>query len=102
MKVEMLPSLVASIEHHHRLNVSLRIGLAIFGGYGLALLGASALATGMPFDFRPDAVSLAVMLAFLLYLVAVIWVFAAATLLRAALGLLIPAVIFGFWMYAGA
>ncbi|MDR1889010.1 MAG: hypothetical protein LBQ81_06490 [Zoogloeaceae bacterium] len=94
--------LAAAIEHSPRINAGLRIGLALFGSYGLALLAAAAFAAGLPFDFKPDAVSLAVMLAFLLHLVSVIWVFATATVLRAALGLAIPAAIFALWLYAVA
>ncbi|MDR0717808.1 MAG: iron transporter [Azoarcus sp.] len=82
----------------HRLNIGLRTGLAAFGGYGVALLGAAALAAGLPFEFRPDAVSLAIMLAFVLQLIAIIWVFAAATVARAVLGLAIPAALFGLWL----
>jgi hypothetical protein len=92
--------LLAALEHSPRVNAGLRVGLALFGGYALALLAAAALAAGLPFDDRPDAVSLAVMLAFLLHLGAAIWVFAAATLARAAQGLLIPAAIFALWLYA--
>jgi hypothetical protein len=84
----------------HWLNVGARAGLAIFGGYGLALLGAAALAAGLPFESRPDAVSLAIMLAFLLHLLAIVWVFATATVARAAVGLAIPAAFFGLWLLA--
>jgi hypothetical protein len=78
-------------------NIGLRVLLALAGGYGLALLAASALAAGLPFDNKPDAVSLAIMLAFLLHLGAILWVFACATLARAVLGLAIPAALFGLW-----
>ncbi|MDR0701683.1 MAG: iron transporter [Azoarcus sp.] len=90
--------LIASPSVRHRINVGVRTGLAAFGGYGLALLGAAAFAAGLPFDFRPDAVSLAIMLAFVLQLVAIIWVFAAATVTRAVLGLAVPAALFGLWL----
>jgi hypothetical protein len=83
----------------HRINVGLRTGLAAFGGYGLALLGAAVFATGLPFDFKPDAVSLAVMLGFVLHLLAILWAFAAATVTRAALGLAVPAALFGLWLF---
>jgi hypothetical protein len=89
-------------DHHPGVNVVLRILLAVFGSYGLTLLCAAALAVGVPFALKSDAVSFAVMLAFLVYLLAVIWVFAAATLLRAALGLLLPALIFGLWLFTAA
>lgn len=88
------------LDRRPALNVGVRVVMAVFGGYGLALLAAAALALGMPFSFRPDAVSLAEMLAFLLYLLAVIWSFAAASLLRVALGLLLPAGTFWLWLMA--
>ncbi|MDR2689256.1 MAG: hypothetical protein LBB76_05800 [Azoarcus sp.] len=81
-----------------RIDVGVRTVLAVLGGYGLALLGAAALAAGLPFDFRPDAVSLAIMLAFVLHLLAIIWVFATATVIRAVVGLAIPAAFFGLWL----
>ncbi|MDR1227811.1 MAG: hypothetical protein LBK55_02140 [Azoarcus sp.] len=90
--------LIATPSARHRVNVGLRAGLAAFGGYGLALLGAAAFAAGLPFDFRPDAVSLAIMIAFVLQLIAIIWAFAAATIARAVLGLAIPAALFGLWL----
>jgi hypothetical protein len=89
-------------DHHPGVNVVLRTLMAVFGGYGLTLLCGAALATGVPFALKSDAVSFAVMLSFLAYLLAVLWVFAAATLLRAALGLLLPALIFGLWLFVAA
>jgi len=91
---------MSAIDRRPALNAGLRVVMAVFGGYALALLGAAALATGTPFSFKPDAVSFAVMLAFIIQLLAVIWAFAAATLLRAALGLLLPALAFGLWLSA--
>jgi hypothetical protein len=96
MKIQGLH--ISSPSVRHRVNVGVRTGLAAFGGYGLALLGAAAFAAGLPFDFRPDAVSLAIMIAFLLQLVAILWVFAAASVVRAMLGLAIPAALFGLWL----
>ncbi|MDR3351652.1 MAG: hypothetical protein LBO00_01275 [Zoogloeaceae bacterium] len=84
-------------DRNPRINISLRVLMAIFGSYGLALLGAAALAAGT-LVAKPDAVNLAIMLSFLLYLLSVIWVFATATLLKAALGLLVPAAFFGLWL----
>jgi hypothetical protein len=40
----------------------------------------------------------AMMLSFLIYLLAAIWAFAAATLLRACAGLLLPAAVLGAWL----
>ncbi|MDR0440822.1 MAG: iron transporter [Candidatus Accumulibacter sp.] len=86
-------------DRHPGVNVVLRVLLAVFGSYGLTLLCAAALAAGAPFAAKSDAVSFAVMLSFLVYLLAVIWVFAAATLLRAVLGLALPALGFGLWLF---
>ncbi|MDR1463512.1 MAG: iron transporter [Azoarcus sp.] len=91
-----------SVDPYPGANVVLRVLMAVFGSYGLTLLAAAALAVGVPFAFKPDAVSFAVMLAFLIYLLSVLWVFAAATLLRAALGLVLPAAVFGLWLFAAA
>jgi hypothetical protein len=82
------------LDRHPRLNPGLRILMAVAGGYGTAWLGAAALAVSLPLP-RHDAVTLAVMLAFVLYLLFILWVFATATLLRAALGLIVPAALFG-------
>jgi hypothetical protein len=102
MHTRKMPQFIAVIEHSPRVNAGLRIALALFGGYGLALLAAAALAVGLPFDYKPDAITLAQMLAFLLHLVVAIWVFATATLLRAALGVAIPAAVFALWLYIAA
>jgi hypothetical protein len=97
MKTPALPH--PTLAARQRINIGLRIGLATIGAYGLALLGAAALAAGLPLESRSDAVSLAIMLAFLLQLIAILWVFAAATIKRAVLGLVIPAAIFALWLF---
>lgn len=90
---------VSFADHRPRLNTTLRSLLAIFGGYGLAALAAATFSLALPLS-RVDAVMAAVMLAFVVYLLAAIWVFAAATLARAFAGLLLPAVILGAWLGA--
>lgn len=80
------------------LNISLRTAFALFGGYGVALLAGAALAVGLPLSTRADAAALAVMLAFALHVLIIIWVFSAATLLRASLGLIVPGMLFGVWL----
>lgn len=67
-----------------------RIVAALFGGYGLAAL-ASVAALALPLD-RPQAVLTGMQASFLVYAVAVIWVFAARSAWRAWSGLLIVAV----------
>ncbi|MDR0441397.1 MAG: iron transporter [Candidatus Accumulibacter sp.] len=82
---------------HPWLNAGLRCLLAIFGGYGLAALASTALALALPLS-RMDAVMAATMLSFVIYLLAVIWTFAAATPWRAGAGLLFPAIALGAWL----
>lgn len=79
-----------------QLNTVIRTLLAIFGGYGLAALTAATFALALPLP-RVDAVMAAMMLAFVVYLLAVIWVFATSTLTRVFIGLLLPAAILGIW-----
>lgn len=84
-------------DHRPALNVALRTTMAILGGYAVAALAAAALAVGLPLP-RVEAVVAAVMLSFIIYAVAVIWVFAAATLLRALTGLVLTAFAFAVWL----
>ena len=88
-------------DHRPALNIALRSIMAIFGGYGVAALAAAAFAVGLP-PPRTDAVMAAIMLSFLIYTVAVIWAFAAATLLRSAAGLAIGAGAFALWQWLAA
>ncbi|WP_153110217.1 iron transporter [Propionivibrio limicola] len=81
---------VSFADRRPRLNTALRSLLAIFGGYGLAALTSATLALALPLA-RVDAVMAATMIAFFVYLLAVIWAFATATLARAFGGLLLPA-----------
>ncbi|NMG63635.1 hypothetical protein GPA19_01540 [Azoarcus indigens] len=85
-------------DHRPWLNVSLRSVMALFGGYGLASMVAATLAVGLPLP-RPDAVMTAIMLAFLVHMLAALWVFGAATLTRAAAGLAMPAALLGLWLW---
>ncbi|WP_341646055.1 hypothetical protein [Thauera sp. SDU_THAU2] len=88
-------------DHRPGLNITLRSIMAVFGGYGVAALAAAAFAVGLPLP-RTDSVMAAIMLAFLVYTLAVIWVFAAATLLRSAAGLAIGAGAFAAWQWLAA
>lgn len=88
---------VTFADHRPRLNTALRSLLAVFGGYGLAALAAAVFALALPLP-RVDAVMAATMLAFIVYLLAAIWAFAAATLVRAFGGLLLPAAVLGVWL----
>ncbi|GHU29179.1 hypothetical protein FACS189497_06570 [Betaproteobacteria bacterium] len=99
--MKILSRALTALERHPRLNPGLRILMAIFGAYAVAALGAAALASGLTLP-KSDAVTLAVILAFVLYLLLTLWVFASATLVRAALGLLAPVVLFSSWLTLGA
>jgi hypothetical protein len=89
--------LVSFAEQRPGLNTGLRCLWAIFGAYGLAALAAATTARALPLP-RGDAVMAAAMLSFVVYLLAAIWTFAAATLIRASGGLLLPAAILGAWL----
>jgi hypothetical protein len=85
---------VSFAEQRPELNTGLRCLLAIFGAYGLAALAAATIALALPLS-RVDAVMAAAMLSFVVYLLGAIWVFAAATLIRACGGLLLPTIFLG-------
>ncbi|RAI59704.1 DUF3649 domain-containing protein [Roseicella frigidaeris] len=76
---------------------------AVLGGYAVAALAATALALWLPTS-RAEAVLTGTMLSFALYAGAVLWVFAAASALRAWVGLLLPAALLGalVWLGGGA
>ena len=74
-----------------KLAVFVRILAAIFGGYALSSLGAQLLALGLAQlgMLRGEAVVLSAMLAFVLYLVILLWAFAARSLWRIVLVLVL-------------
>ncbi len=76
----------------YRWQVASRVLAAFVGGYLLANTGAILLAGVLPMA-RSDAVQVAMMCSFLLYLGAWLWVFATRSALRAWLGLLLPALL---------
>ena len=67
-----------------------RVVAAMVGGYGLAAL-TSVATLALPMS-RPEAVLTGMQLSFLVYAMAVIWVFAVRSALRAWAGLLVAAV----------
>ncbi|CAA2109062.1 hypothetical protein VVAX_05333 [Variovorax paradoxus] len=82
-----------------------RIVAAIFGGYALAAL-TSVAAVSLPMA-RPEAVLTGLQLSFLVYALAVVWVFGARTAKRAWAGLLAAAAplllaALPVWLGAGA
>ncbi|WP_434057714.1 DUF3649 domain-containing protein [Acidovorax cavernicola] len=82
----------------YRMGVASRAVAAIAGGYGVAALSAAVLALGLPalFDMaRSEAALTGTLASFLVYAVAVMWVFAARSAWRAWIGLAIAAALQG-------
>ncbi|MDO9401546.1 MAG: DUF3649 domain-containing protein [Polaromonas sp.] len=74
----------------HRLGVASRALAAILGGYGVAALSAAALAVCLPFASgmaRSEAALTGTLASFIVFALAVMWVFAARTAVRAWSGL---------------
>lgn len=75
-----------------------RIAAALFGGYVLANLLSLALAGLLPLS-RADTVLTAMLLSFVIYTAAVVWVFAARSAGRAWAGLLLSSAVAGLaWL----
>jgi len=85
-----------------RLAVAGRVGLAAFGGYAVAALATALGALVLPLS-RAEAVTAATEASFAIMAGAVIFVFAAATLIRATLGIAACAAILtaGLWLAGG-
>ncbi len=78
----------------YRLAVASRSLAAIFAGYLLASVTSICIAEWLPLP-RAEAVVTAMMLSFLVYLVAVLWCFACRTALQAWVGVLAPCAVLG-------
>lgn len=76
---------------HYRLGVASRALAAIVGGYALSALAATVAAIYFP-GTRAEAAVFGMLLSFVIYTLAVMWVFAVRSALRAWLGLLLPSV----------
>jgi hypothetical protein len=85
-----------------RMAVGGRVLLAALGGYAVAALATAFLALSLPGP-KAEAVSAATLASFAIMAAAIIWVFAARTLARAALvlGVAASALTFALWL-AGA
>ena len=92
MASSIRPTAVPGIRY--RLGVLSRTVAAIGGGYGLSALVASALALILP-TTRAEAAMTGTLTAFVVYPIAVMWVFACATALRAWVGLALAALLPG-------
>jgi hypothetical protein len=82
------------IERTAWLNTGVRVLLALFGAYGVALQATALLSVVLPLS-RIEATMAAIMLGFVIQTLGVIWVVAARTVARAVLGLALPAVLLG-------
>lgn len=78
----------------YRLAVASRALAAVFAGYLLASLASVCMAHWLPLA-RAEAVTVSMMLSFLVYLGAVLWCFACRTAWRAWAGMLIPCAVLG-------
>lgn len=80
------------------LDVAARTALAILGGYAFTYAVTAALARLLPLD-RVDALTTASLLSFVVYLVFILWAFAAASVRRVLIGLSVaaPMAAIGFW-----
>ncbi|MEL5879209.1 DUF3649 domain-containing protein [Cereibacter sphaeroides] len=77
-----------------RLSVASRIAAAALGGYALASAAASALALSLPGP-RHEAALWGMLLSFLFYALAVIWVMHARSATRAWIGMALPTAALG-------
>lgn len=75
-------------------SVAARVIAAAVGGYALANVLSVFLSRVLPMP-QPAAVMTGMLLSFLFYAIAVLWVFAARSARLAWLGLMVPAVVFG-------
>lgn len=84
-----MASKLTGVPASYRFAVASRIVAAALGGYVLASLASICLAWTLPLA-RPEAVVSSMMLAFLVYLVVVLWCFACRSAWRAWAGILVP------------
>lgn len=80
------------------LNTGLRVLLALFGAYGVTLLATAVMSVALPLP-RIEATLAAIMLGFVVQVLGVIWVIAAASLARAVAGIALPAALLGGLLY---
>lgn len=78
----------------YRLAVTSRVIAAAVGGYAVASLASVCLAWGLPMA-RAQAVITSMMLAFIVYLLVVLWCFACRSAYRAWAGILACALVLG-------
>lgn len=83
----------------YRLAVASRAVAAIGGGYVVAALAAAVLSLWLPLS-RAEATLTGTLAAFVIYVCAVMWVFAARNAWRAWFGLAVPAAVLGALLIA--
>lgn len=76
------------------MEIASRAVAAAVGGYALSSATAVCLALALPIA-RSEAVLVGIMTSFIVYICAVLWVFAAASARRAWIGLAVPTAILG-------
>lgn len=84
----------ATLTASYRLAIASRALAAIVGGYALTAIATFALAVFLPMS-KAEASLTATMLSFLIYVCAVLWVFATRTAWRAWAGILAPSIALG-------
>ncbi|MBR0644240.1 DUF3649 domain-containing protein [Plastoroseomonas hellenica] len=90
----MARSAAPASERLRILGILSRTVAALFGGYAAAALASVCLAVGLPAS-PAEAALTGMMASFAVMTGAVVWVFAAATALRAWIGIAIPIVLLG-------
>jgi hypothetical protein len=84
-----MASKLNGVTTRYRLAVASRIAAAALGGYVLAALSSICFAWILPLT-RPEAVVSSMMLAFIVYLIVVLWCFACRSAWRAWAGIALP------------
>lgn len=87
-----------STKHLAALHVTCRVLCALIGGYLLSTLSAILIALHLPGD-KVNSIITGLLLTFIIYTVAVIYVFAAKTTLRASMGVFVPCVLMYCFYY---
>lgn len=80
--------------NRYRWQIVSRILAATVGGYAVANISAILLSFILPMS-RSEAVMTSLLLSFAIYTLAILWVFAVKSVLKAWLGLVIPSVLLG-------
>jgi len=93
---------MTTLTWRYRGGVTARAVAAIGGGYMLAALGGALIALALPLP-RADAVTIATLLAFVIYPCVILWVFATSSALRACVGVAATCAVLGMvlWLVGG-